>query len=256
MVEAARDAHATPGADASRKGEGRHGDHPDATSRGDAHCTRSRGEGTFPPPAAYANLAAMRALLAILAVAVLGAIVVAGLLQATSDEGTVASEPESFDLQAARARLAGAPPAISALHERANELLPGGEEAFERRLAGLEGHPVVINKWAAWCGPCRAEAPILQRQAVEHGRRIAFLGIDWRDSSSDAREFLERHPLPFPSYADPDGEIATALGMPNSIPVTLFLDEKGELAYLHQGGYRNEEDLAADIDRYLPAQGA
>ena len=194
----------------------------------------------------------MRALLAVLAVVLLGAVVVGGLLQARGDEPSVAGEGEPFDLAEARRELAGAPAPLAALHAHANQLLPGGEASFERRLAALEGHPVVINKWAAWCGPCRAEAPILQRQSVEHGRRIAFLGIDWRDSTSSARDFLERHPLPFPSYEDPDGEIATALKMPNNIPVTLFLDERGKLAYLHQGGYRTEQDLAADIDRYLP----
>lgn len=194
----------------------------------------------------------MRALLAILAVVLLGAVVVGGLLQAGGDEPPVADEAEPFDLAAARRELAGAPAPLADLHARANELLPGGEAAFERRLAALEGHPVVINKWAAWCGPCRAEAPILQRQGVEHGRRIAFLGVDWRDSRSSARDFLERHPLPFPSYEDPDGKIAAALKMPNNIPVTVFLDERGKLAYLHQGGYRTEQDLAADIDRYLP----
>ncbi len=111
---------------------------------------------------------------------------------------------------------------------------------------------MVINKWASWCGPCRAEAPILQRQAVKHGRRVAFIGLDWRDSRSNARDFLDRHPLPFPSFEDPDGELAAALELPNNIPVTLFLDERGEVAYLKQGGYRSADDLAADIDRYLP----
>ncbi len=194
----------------------------------------------------------MRALLAVLAVVLLAAVVIGGLLQAAGGDEPAADEGGSFDLAAAQRELAGAPAPLAALHERANQLLPGGEASFERRLAGLEGHPVVINKWAAWCGPCRAEAPILQRQGVEHGRRIAFLGIDWRDSTSSARDFLERHPLPFPSYVDPDGKIAAALKMPNNIPVTVFLDERGKLAYLHQGGYRTEQDLAADIDRYLP----
>ena len=232
--------------------EGSNGDPPDAASLGYGHCTRSGGEETFSVHARIWQPGAMRALLALLAVALLGAMVVGGLLQAGGDESPATETAESFDLAAARQQLAGAPAPLAALHDRANELLPGGEEAFERRLAALEGHPVVINKWAAWCGPCRAEAPILQRQGVEHGRRIAFLGIDWRDSTSSARDFLERYPLPFPSYEDPEGEIATALKMPNNIPVTLFLDERGKVAYLHQGGYRTEQDLADDIDRYLP----
>jgi thiol-disulfide isomerase/thioredoxin len=193
----------------------------------------------------------MRRLLALIAVALVAALLVSGLREA-SRQSTAADDGSSFDLAAAREQLAGAPAPLASLHERSNRLLDGGPRAFERQLAALEGHPVVINKWASWCGPCRAEAPILQRQAVEHGRRVAFLGLDWRDSTSDARDFLDRHPLPFPSFEDPDGKLAAALELPNNIPVTLFLDAGGEVTYIHQGGYRSERDLAADIDRYVP----
>ncbi len=194
----------------------------------------------------------MRPLLAVIAVALVAALLVSGLRQA-SRQSAAPGDATSFDLAAARERLEGAPAPLAALHERANQLLEGRPSAFERELEALEGHPVVINKWASWCGPCRAEAPILQQQAVEHGRRVAFVGLDWRDSESNARDFLARHPLPFPSFEDPDGKLAAALELPNSIPVTLFLDAQGEVAYIHQGGYRSERDLAADINRYLPA---
>ena len=193
----------------------------------------------------------MRRVLALITVALVAALLVSGLKEA-SRQSSAAGDGASFDLAAARERLAGAPAPLAALHERSNQLLDGGTRTFERQLAALEGHPVVINKWASWCGPCRAEAPILQRQVVEHGRRVAFIGLDWRDSRSNARDFLDRHPLPFPSFEDPDGELAAALELPNNIPVTLFLDERGEVAYIHQGGYRSEQDLAADIDRYVP----
>ena len=193
----------------------------------------------------------MRRLLAVIAVALVAALLVSGLREA-SRQSTAAGDGSSFDLAAAREQLAGAPAPLAKLHERSNQLLDGGPRAVERQLAALEGHPVVINKWASWCGPCRAEAPILQSQAVEHGKRVAFLGIDWRDSTENARGFLDRQPLPFPSFEDPDGEIAAELKLTNNIPVTLFLDARGEVAYLHQGGYRSEEDLAADIERYVP----
>ena len=193
----------------------------------------------------------MRRLLAVIAVALVAALLVSGLREASRNR-TEASDGKSFDLAAAREQLAGAPAPLAALHERSNRLLDGGPRALKRQLAALEGHPVVINKWASWCGPCRAEAPILQSQAVEHGRRVAFIGVDWRDSTAEAREFLDGHPLPFPSFEDRDGKIAEALELPNNIPVTLFLDARGEVAYLHQGGYRSEEDLAADIERYVP----
>lgn len=195
----------------------------------------------------------MRALLTTLAVLLLAGAVFVGLRQASSgsDPGADA-EAAAFDVAGAQRELAGAPAPLAALHEQANELLTGGPRAFRERLAELEGHPVVINKWASWCGPCRAEAPVLQSEGVRHGQRVAFLGVDWRDSTGEARDFLSRHGMPFPSYEDPEGEIGELLDLPQNIPVTLFLDERGELAYLHQGGYRRAADLDADIDRYLP----
>ena len=193
----------------------------------------------------------MRRLFAFVAVALVAGLLAVGLREA-SRQNAGAGDASSFDLAAAREELADAPAPLAELHERANELLGGGPPAFRRQLAALEGHPVVINKWASWCGPCRAEAPILQRQAVEHGKRVAFLGVDWRDSSENARDFLGRHPLPFPSYEDRDGRIGEVLKLPDNIPATIFLDARGEVAYLHQGAYRSDADLAADIERYVP----
>src|ERR671936_853689 len=71
-------------------------------------------------------------------------------------------------------------------------LLGGGAAAFRARLRGLRGHPVVVNKWASWCGPCRSEFPYFQRLGVELGRRVAFLGVDGNDNDSDSRRFLRR----------------------------------------------------------------
>jgi cytochrome c biogenesis protein CcmG/thiol:disulfide interchange protein DsbE len=196
----------------------------------------------------------VRALLTLVAVLLLAGAVFVGLRQASSDaDADAQAEAAPFDVAEAQRKLAGAPAPLSALHDQANQLLTGGPRAFRQRLADLEGHPVVINKWASWCGPCRAEAPALQSEGIRHGRRVAFLGVDWRDSTDSARDFLSRHGMPFPSYEDREGEIADMLDLPQNIPVTLFLDERGELAYLHQGGYRSAADLAADIDRYLPA---
>ena len=52
----------------------------------------------------------------------------------------------------------------------------GGTDAFRRQLAALRGYPVVVNKWASWCGPCRFEFPFFQRLVTKRGKQVAFLG--------------------------------------------------------------------------------
>jgi cytochrome c biogenesis protein CcmG/thiol:disulfide interchange protein DsbE len=186
----------------------------------------------------------------ILGVVILTAVLIIGLTQAggkSSDRPSAAP----YDLQAARRQLEGAPAPLAALHEQSAQLLPGGVAAFEKRLAELKGHPVVINKWASWCNPCRAEFPAFQRFATARGREIAFLGLNAGDSEAPARRFLADYPVPFPSYVDPDEKIARRLKAPANYPITLFLDAKGKTAFIHQGGYSSEQDLAADVERYL-----
>jgi cytochrome c biogenesis protein CcmG, thiol:disulfide interchange protein DsbE len=146
--------------------------------------------------------------------------------------------------------LSGSPAPLARLHAQANDVLGGGASAFEARLAGLKGYPVVVNKWASWCPPCRAEFPFFQRQATKRGKRIAFIGVDANDNESDARKFLRRYPVPFPSYSDPDLKVSAVIKAVGAFPSTSFYDSDGKLAYVKQGGYATEQKLVEDIERY------
>jgi thiol-disulfide isomerase/thioredoxin len=192
----------------------------------------------------------MRRLVAILGGLAVVALLAVGLTQAGGGDGA-ASPGRAFDLAEARRDLAGAPAPLAALHAQSAQLLEGGPRAFRRRLAALEGYPVVVNKWASWCGPCRTEFPMFQSQGVALGKQVAFLGLNSGDSSEPARRFLRSAPVPFPSYVDPDEDIAKTIRAPANYPITIFFDARGKLAFIHQGGYRREADLAADIRRYL-----
>ena len=83
----------------------------------------------------------------------------------------------------------GSPPALMALHRQANELIGGSKSAFDSRLAALRGHPVVVNKWASWCAPCRGEFPVFQRAVLgpSIGNTVAFVGLDGQDNDGDGR---------------------------------------------------------------------
>lgn len=175
---------------------------------------------------------------------ILGALV--ALLAAgcgSSQSGADGSHPDY------KKALAGSPPPLAAVHKQANQLLSGGEEAFQSRLAALHGYPVVANVWASWCGPCRFEFPVLQKLAARYGREVAFLGINSEDDNAAARTFLGEVPVPYPSYTDPHKEIAGNLGVAG-YPDTAFYDRSGKLVYLKQGPYAHDSELEADVRRY------
>ncbi len=166
--------------------------------------------------------------------------------ESSSDPGPAAEAP-SYE-----SALAQAPAELAALYENDDAILDGGEEEYARILASVRGYPAVVNNWASWCGPCRAEFPYFQEAAAEHLDEVAFLGVDSEDSKEAAETFLRDNPLPYPSVEAPEksdfqqwtGE--SLIGYPN----TLFYDRAGRLVYTHQGPYASEEDLAADIEKY------
>ena len=144
-----------------------------------------------------------------------------------------------------------APAELRSLREQANTLIEGGVDAFDERLTDLRGIPVVVNVWASWCGPCRHEFPFFQAQAMTRGSDVAFLGVDTEDSEDAADTFLEELPVPYPSYSDPDGEIADELDVGPGIPNTIFIDRDGEVAFHLRGPVQSEGDLVHYIDHYL-----
>jgi cytochrome c biogenesis protein CcmG, thiol:disulfide interchange protein DsbE len=166
--------------------------------------------------------------------------------------GCGSSQPKSAapGPRAERKALAGSPAPLARLHSQANRLLDGGPDAFKARLRGLRGYPVVVNKWASWCGPCRLEFPFFQRLSVQQGRRIAFIGVDADDSDAAAKRFLRQLPVSYPSYKDGNLKVSATFNAVQAFPTTAFYDRRGRLSFLHQGGYASERKLARDIARY------
>jgi len=166
--------------------------------------------------------------------------------------GSDAGNPDSrLSVEQATQPLNDAQPQLAQIRAQGNQLLDGGKDAFDTRLEQLRGVPIVINKWASWCGPCRFEFPWFQSLAEKRGSQIAFIGVNSNDSDSAAEQFLSELPLPYPSYSDPDLKIAQDLGgPPQAFPTTTFYDRTGDQVYSHPGVYADEQDLIADVNRY------
>jgi thiol-disulfide isomerase/thioredoxin len=113
--------------------------------------------------------------------------------------------------------------------ELSGATLSGGSFA----LRAHRDHVVVINVWASWCSPCRAESPLLARLARQlQPRGINFVGIDEHDEASAARRFADGSGARYPQLFDPAGRALARLPqLPQmAIPSTLIIDPKGRIA--------------------------
>ena len=102
-------------------------------------------------------------------------------------------------------------------------------------LQDFAGKVVVLNFWASWCGPCRAEAPTLQRLWEEYGHRgVQFLGVNYRDDEFAAREYEREFRITYPSVFDPAGELAFEYQL-IGLPATFVIDSRGRVVYRFTG---------------------
>ena len=94
-------------------------------------------------------------------------------------------------------------------------------------LAALMGRPVMLNFWASWCEPCRAEMPSLERLATRHARAgLAVLSVNYKEAAPAIKRFLEMLPFSLPILLDADGVVAAAW-TPRVFPTTVLIDRSG-----------------------------
>ncbi len=107
-------------------------------------------------------------------------------------------------------------------------------------LAGFRGRILVVNFWASWCAPCRAETPGLVKMAADNPQ-VAFVGVNEKDTLSAAKAFIRDNGVIYPSIVDRIGTLAARWPVPPGLPSTFVLDGKGQLAARFTGGVLADE---------------
>ena len=122
-------------------------------------------------------------------------------------------------------------------------------------LRSLRGKPVLLNFWASWCAPCRAEMPLLVRLYKVYGPRgVVFVGVNVEDEAADARRFMDQYHMDFPVVRAPDHTIMTAYGLVG-LPTTVFIGPDGVIRGSEVGGFigpDGEKALTRMLDSVLP----
>ena len=121
------------------------------------------------------------------------------------------------------------------------------------RLSQMKGKPVIVNFWATWCPPCRAELPGFNEASEKYKDEITFMMVDLTDGQSETKDdvaaFLKETGYTFPVYYDTEGSGALAYGV-YSIPLTIFINENGNIENGHLGSM-DEKTLNQYIDSLL-----
>lgn len=124
-------------------------------------------------------------------------------------------------------------------------------EGNKVNLSDLYGKPIVVNFWASWCPPCRDEMPHFDKVYSEMSREVTFLMVDLvdgqRETVESGQSYVDSQNFKFPVYFDTKQKAAFAY-MVRSIPTTLFIDSKGNIVEVVQGGL-DEKNLRKYIKK-------
>jgi cytochrome c biogenesis protein CcmG/thiol:disulfide interchange protein DsbE len=119
--------------------------------------------------------------------------------------------------------------------------LPRLSGSGRQTLADYRGKVVVLNFWASWCAPCRAESPLLERwhRRISRGGAGTVLGVDTEDVDSDARAFVREYGLSYPMLRDGSGSTRERFGV-LSLPETFVIDRRGRVTAVERGPVDDE----------------
>ncbi len=123
------------------------------------------------------------------------------------------------------------------------------DEGSVVNVANIKG-PTLVNVWGSWCGPCKDEMPIFVDFYAKHRDLVGLIGISVEEADiQDARDFVKEYGITWPNLNDADGSTRASLGM--GVPITLFIDEKGEIVHRKIGVVTTIEELEDEARKYL-----
>jgi thiol-disulfide isomerase/thioredoxin len=136
------------------------------------------------------------------------------------------------------------PLAVAAKEAPKSDLTLKDASGQKVRLRDLRGKIVVLNFWATWCGPCKAEMPLLVEAEKDYGGRgVVFVGasLDDEQSKGQVPAFTAMHKVDFPIWYGATGDDLAKLGLGEAVPATAFLDQEGHIVARVLGQLRKEE---------------
>ena len=136
------------------------------------------------------------------------------------------ADDSSIDVAVAKGHYPAAP--------SATRRLPVLQGAGTESLAGLRGRYVLLNVFASWCDPCKAEAPVLeqaQKRLAAAGGTV--LGVTYLDNASDSEAFVRAHGVTYPVIRDVSGDFVRSFGT-TGVPESFLIDPRGRIVALRR----------------------
>jgi peroxiredoxin len=153
-----------------------------------------------------------------------------------------------WQLQAQRQRVAGQsrPVAPASTQSRAPDFALTTSDGASLRLSDLRGKVVLLNFWATWCPPCKAEMPDLDALHREYGPAHDFvvLGVDMEETATEVQDFASRSHITFPLLLDEEGVVSAQLYAVRSLPTSMIIDREGRIRDAWIGQIAKEAMLA------------